>query len=64
MGNSQDTIFKISQWADDVESLFHLFGFYEFLPHDDLIAALGFENFVEKSTSFYKSIFRSFILPC
>lgn len=41
MGNSQDAIFQISQWADNVEDLFHLFGIYEFLPHDELLAELG-----------------------
>ena len=38
MTNANNPIFLISEWAGNVEILFHLFGQYEFLPHYDIIS--------------------------
>ena len=41
MTNADNPIFTIADWADDIGILYHLFGFYEFLPHYDFITWLG-----------------------
>lgn len=40
MTHSTGAIFDIAQYGA-IEDLLHLFGIWEFLPHPDLIAALG-----------------------
>jgi hypothetical protein len=41
MTNADNPIFTIADWADDIGILYHLFGFYEFLPHYDFITWIG-----------------------
>ena len=41
MTNADNPIFTIADWADDIGILYHLFGFYEFLPHYDFITQIG-----------------------
>ena len=41
MTNADNPIFTIAEWADDIGILYHLFGFYEFLPHYDFITWIG-----------------------
>jgi len=41
MDNAYDPILAISAWADDIEIIYNLFGFYEFLPHMEILTWLG-----------------------
>jgi len=41
MSHAPSIIFQIASWANDIEILYHLFGFYEFLPHLDVETWLG-----------------------
>ena len=41
MTNADNPIFLIAEWAGNIEILFHLFGFYEFLPHYEVISWIG-----------------------
>ena len=41
MTKADNPIFTISEWAGNIEILFHLFGFYEFLPHYEIISWIG-----------------------
>ncbi len=41
MKAANNPIFTIAEWADNIEILYHLFGFYEFLPHYDIITWIG-----------------------
>ncbi len=41
MSNAYNILFRIADYADDLELLFHLFGQWEFLPHSDLVTWLG-----------------------
>jgi hypothetical protein len=41
MTHATDPIFLISQFAEEIDFLYHLFGAYEFLPHPDIISALA-----------------------
>jgi hypothetical protein len=41
MTHATDPIFLISQFAEEIDDLYHLFGSYEFLPHPDVISDLG-----------------------
>ena len=41
MTAASNPIFTIAEWAGNVEILFHIFGFYEFLPHYDVISWIG-----------------------
>jgi len=41
MSHATSPIFQIADLAGDVDALYHLFGLYEFLPHMDIISAIG-----------------------
>lgn len=41
MTAANNPIFTIASWAHDIEVLYHLFGFYEFLPHYEIITWIG-----------------------
>ena len=41
MTHASDPLFQLSQFADEIDDLYHLFGRYEFLPHPDVVSELG-----------------------
>jgi len=41
MSHAPNIIFQIASWAGDIQILYHLFGFAEFLPHTDIETWLG-----------------------
>jgi len=41
MSHAPSLIFQLAKWAGDIQVLYHLFGFAEFLPHYDFITWLG-----------------------
>ena len=41
MSYAPNIIFQLAAWADDIQILYHIFGFAEFLPHYDIITAIG-----------------------
>ena len=41
MTTAPNPIFILAQWADELEDLYHWFGYYEFIPHYLVISWLG-----------------------
>merc|ERR1719244_1351640 len=41
MSHGSSPIFQLAQWGDGIDTLYHLFGLYEFLPHMDIISMIG-----------------------
>merc|ERR1719348_244342 len=41
MSHGTSVLFDLVDFAGDIDILYHLFGLYEFLPHSDIISAIG-----------------------
>ena len=41
MTKAPHPIFLLTEWAGDFETLFHLFGMYEFMPNSEIISWIG-----------------------
>ena len=41
MTTADNIMFKIAKWAGGIQILYHLFGFYEFLPNNNKISWIG-----------------------
>ena len=41
MTGADNFMLTIANWAGDLQILYHIFGFYEFLPHYDTITWIG-----------------------
>ena len=56
MNTAYNSIMKLAEWAETIEDLYHLFGFYEFLPHPDLVTWLGHEVCNEEEHPIYTDV--------
>ena len=43
MNTAYNPILQLAEWAEILEELYHSLGYYEFLPHPDLVTWLGHE---------------------